>query len=252
MSIPLIFYHNVHKSIGEQSILRGVSLSVERGEIFYVLGKSGAGKSVMSRLLVGLLRPDCGSIQFEGDEVTVMSEEALYGLRRRCVLVFQQPMLFDDMTALENVCLPLRRVLGYGIRQAARQARARMDSLGISARESSALCAQLGVGIKKKLSIARALVMQPDCVILDEPTTGLIRADADLVDEAVRASVSDVQCAFFVISHDLVSMRQLATRVAFLDEGRIAHVGAPADLEQAPASIVKQFLAHAIPNSSSA
>ena len=237
----VIEFINVHKAFGAKKVLDGVSLTVRTGQICFVIGKSGAGKSVLVKHLMGLLRPDAGRIVFEGTDITDWTEAQFYALRRRCTLVFQHSTLFDSMSLLENVALPLRKHRGlshHASLDAARGFLARVQMEAMADR----FPADVGDGLRKRVAIARALTLEPAYMVFDEPTTGLDPVSAVNVDRLIRRLSDELNVTSIVVSHDLRSIFGVADRVVMLYEGLIRLDGTPADFRASDDPIVRQFV----------
>ena len=237
----MIEFRDLHKTFGSQHVLRGVSLQVERGEVLYIIGTSGVGKSVTIKHIVGLLRPDAGAILVDGQDVTRLSERAFYALRKRCQMVFQHSTLFDSLSVIENVMLPLSKHKKLR-RAAAREAA--LEKLTIVGMESFAerYPAELGDGLRKRVAIARSLTLDPEYVLFDEPTTGLDPVSARRVDQLILR-LKELGVTSIVVSHDLPSIFGVADRIAFIYQGRVYALGTPTELRASDDPIVRQFLA---------
>lgn len=236
-----IVFDNVYKSFGDLEVLRGVDLEVESGSVFYVIGQSGAGKSVLVKHLIGLIRPDRGRVLLDGVDVTELSEKELYPIRRRCAMVFQNATLFDSMTLLENVALPVRKhqsVSSDEARDIAREYLARVEMDEYADRYP----ADFGDGMRKKVAIARALTIEPEFVIFDEPTTGIDPLSASMVDDLIRTLSDEFGVTSIVISHDLRSIFGVADRIAMLYKGKLRLDGTPEEYRQTDDPIVRQFI----------
>jgi len=213
----------VHKRFSGRPVLSGVDLEIPGGGVTFVVGRSGAGKSVLSRCCVGLMRVDAGEVHVDGERIDAWPERRLNELRRRVPYVVQGSALLDWMSLADNVCLPLVRGLGLPPAQARERAEAALAKVGLSDLASRAP-QEVGPGARKRASIARALALEPKAVLYDEPTTGLDPAAARGVDEVIRALANQGTTAL-VVSHDLASIERIADRVAMLDEGVIAFHG---------------------------
>jgi len=169
----MIEFIDVCKAFGPKKVLAGVTVTVEPGEILFVIGKSGAGKSVLVKHLLGLIRPDSGTIRFEGQDITEWTEKDFYPLRRRCTMVFQHSTLFDSMTLLENVALPIRKHQGVSHEESLKLA---MEKLALVQMDRMAQRhpADIGDGLRKRVAIARALTLDPEYVVFDEPVNELV------------------------------------------------------------------------------
>lgn len=237
----IIEFRRVGKRFGDNIVLDGVDLTVREREICFIIGKSGAGKSVLVKHLVGLLRPDTGQIVYRGEDITHKSERDFYPHRHRCTYVFQHSTLFDSMTLQENVALPLRKHRGLTHRDSldaamAYLARVQMESL--AARRP----ADVGDGLRKRVAIARALTLDPEVIVFDEPTTGLDPISAVNVDRLIRTLSDEVGVTSLVVSHDLRSIFTVADRIVMLYQGRIRLDGTPAAYRATDDPIVRQFV----------
>lgn len=217
----------VHKRYSGRAVLAGVDLEVPAKGVTCIVGRSGAGKSVLSRCCVGLVRVDAGEVHVDGERIDGWPERQLNELRRRVPYVVQGSALLDSATLLANVALPLTR--GLRLESGAANARAR-QALGRVGLEDLAdrMPQEVGPGSRKRASIARALALSPECVLYDEPTTGLDPAAARTVDQAIRGA-ADAGATALVVSHDLASIERIADRVAVLDGGSIAFFGTCAE-----------------------
>lgn len=237
----MISFVDVKKSFGERAVLRGVSFDVQEGEVFFIIGGSGVGKSVLIKHLVGLIHPDSGEVWVDGVEVSRLTEEAMYAVRKKCAMVFQHSTLFDSMTCAENVALPLRKHKGLD----------RSDALGAAlsllARVHMSEFAdrypnELGDGLRKRVAIARALTMDPKYILFDEPTTSLDPVSARRVDALIRQLSDTLGVTSIVVSHDLVSIFTIADRIVMLYQGNIRLLGAKADFLGSSDAVVQQFI----------
>ncbi|MCA9544276.1 MAG: ATP-binding cassette domain-containing protein [Myxococcales bacterium] len=222
-------------------MLAGVTLTVEPGSVVFIIGKSGAGKSVLVKHLVGLIRPDGGEIRFEGQAISAFAERDFYPLRKRCAMVFQHSTLFDSMTLLDNVALPLRKHQRLGQAAAregamARLAQVRMDHL------AQRMPGDIGDGLRKRVAIARALTLDPEYVIFDEPTTGLDPVSARHVDALIRQLSDELGVSSLVVSHDLRSIFGVADRIVMLYQGKVRLDGTPGDFRASVDPVIRQFV----------
>ncbi len=239
----MIAFRGVTKSFGDHQVLRGVDIEVNTGEVMFVVGTSGVGKSVTIKHLVGLLRPDSGEILVDGKRVDDLPERAFYAVRKKVAMVFQHSTLFDSMTLLENVALPLRKHRGLSERAAEVEALRRLSEVHMQEFAHS-FPAELGDGMRKRAAIARALTLEPECVLFDEPTTGLDPVSARRIDKLIR-ELGDRGVTSVVVSHDLTSIFAVADRIAMIYLGVVHVVGTPAELRQSPDPVVRQFLSGA-------
>jgi phospholipid/cholesterol/gamma-HCH transport system ATP-binding protein len=237
----MIAYDHVSISLGGRTILKDVSVEIEAGEIFCIMGRSGVGKSVMIKQLVGLLKPDAGAIRFEGENVVDMSEKELMALRRQCGMVFQAATLFDSMSCLDNVALPLRKHFKLSNARARMQALSYLTELGV-AHLAERDPAALGPGLRKLIAIARTMTLTPKAILYDEPTTGLDPLAARKFDAMVTGKVAAAGITQVVVSHDVRSVVEIADRLIMLHEGRVRFLGTPADLARTDDPIVQGFI----------
>jgi phospholipid/cholesterol/gamma-HCH transport system ATP-binding protein len=231
------------KAFGDNQVLKGVDLAVERGTTYVVLGASGSGKTVLLKHVIGLLTPDRGSVMVDGVEITRLQGRELNEARRVFGMVFQGSALFDSMTVFENVAFPLREKR-RGIDRDELRARVveklRVVDLGEEILELWP--AQLSGGMKKRVSLARALVAEPKVVLYDEPTTGLDPITTDYVDTMIDQAKERLGVTSMVISHDIASAFKVADRLAVLYDGRIAAQGSPAEVKASGDPYVRKFL----------
>lgn len=237
----MIDFIDIYKSFGSNHVLRGVSLTVNTGEVMFIVGASGAGKSVLVKHLVGLLRPDKGQILLDGQDVTALSEEEYYPVRKRCAMVFQNSTLFDSMTLLDNVALPIRKHFKVSMKVARERALEKLELVGM-ADSASRYAADYGDGMRKKVAIARALTLDPEFVIFDEPTTGIDPISAAIVDDLIIDLSTRLGVTCIVISHDLRSIFRVADRVAMLYKGQFRLDGPPEAYRNTDDPIVHQFI----------
>jgi phospholipid/cholesterol/gamma-HCH transport system ATP-binding protein len=237
----MIEFKGVEKAFGGKPILRGIDLSVGEGEVMFIVGTSGVGKSVTVKHLVGLLRPDGGEIWLDGERVDHLPEAAFYAVRKKCAMVFQHSTLFDSMTLLENVALPLRKHKRLSEREAEAQAWRRLEQVHM-AEFARAYPAELGDGTRKRAAIARALTLEPECVLFDEPTTGLDPVSARRIDKLIRELSDTFGVTSIVVSHDLTSIFSIADRIAMIYRGVVHMVGTPAELRASTDPVVQQFI----------
>ena len=237
----MIKYENVSITLGGRQVLKDVSVTIKQGEIFCIVGRSGVGKSVMIKQLVGLLKPDTGAIRFEGHDVMAMNEKQLTALRRRCGMVFQQATLFDSMNCVDNVALPLRKHLKLPLHRARIRALGYLTKLGVehlAYRDPSAL----GPGLRKLIAIARTMTLEPRAILYDEPTTGLDPLAARKFDALVKGPQADEGITQVVVSHDVRSVFDIADRLIMLHEGRVRFLGTVQELEQTADPVLRGFI----------
>jgi phospholipid/cholesterol/gamma-HCH transport system ATP-binding protein len=237
----MIDFRGVKKSFEGRPVLRGLDLHVDKGECLYIIGTSGVGKSVTIKHVIGLLRPDEGEIWLDGRRIDQLRERDFYAIRKRCGMVFQSSTLFDSLTVLENVALPLRK---HGhLREAAAEKLA-LQFLEMVHMEDfvQRYPAELGDGARKRAAIARTLTLQPNVVLFDEPTTGLDPVSARRIDGLIDELGRKHGVTRVVVSHDLTSTFDVADRIAFLYQGVVHALGPPDEIRHSPDPIVQQFI----------
>lgn len=237
----MIEFRNVKKRFGAKVILDGVSLTAGSGEILFVIGTSGAGKSVLIQQLVGLLEPDEGEIWLDGARIDRLSEREFYEVRKKCALVFQHATLFDSMTCEENVALPIMKHQKLRKRDALVLAREFLGRVHME-KHAGAYPSSLGDGMRKRVAVARALTLGPKYVLFDEPTTSLDPVTARQVDSLILELARSEGVTCVVVSHDLRSIFSIADRVAMLYKGKVRALGTPDELRATSDPVVEQFL----------
>jgi phospholipid/cholesterol/gamma-HCH transport system ATP-binding protein len=235
-----IEFRGVKKAFGGKAVLKGVDLAVKPGECMFIIGTSGVGKSVTIKHLVGLVRPDAGEILLDGKRIDDLDEKHLYPVRKRCGMVFQSSTLFDSMTILENVALPLRKHRGLREREAEKQAMVYLGRVHMEA-FANRYPAELGDGTRKRAAIARTLTLEPEVVLFDEPTTGLDPISARRIDNLIR-ELTAAGVTSLVVSHDLTSIFSVADRIAFIYQGVVHTCGTRDELRSSDDPIVRQFI----------
>ena len=239
---PLLSVRGLVKRYGSRTVLDGVSFDVARAECFVILGRSGSGKSVTLRHLVGLERPDAGEIWFDGQELSSLGERDLYPLRKRVAMLFQSGALFDSMTVFENVAFPLREHSGLGEAEIAARVRDKLAKVRLPGIEDR-LPADLSGGMRKRVALARAIALDPEAVLFDEPTTGLDPMTSATIAELIDAIGRRLGVTAVVVTHDLALARTVADRVAFLDGGRFRFLGSYAEATDCADPLVRRFFA---------
>jgi phospholipid/cholesterol/gamma-HCH transport system ATP-binding protein len=236
-----IEFRGIFKSFGDKHVLRGVDLVVEPGQILFIIGQSGAGKSVLVKHLIGLIRPDMGRVFLDGRDITDLSEREYHPIRKRCAMVFQNATLFDSLSLIENVALPIRKHTGVTREEATQSARSRLAQVGME-EHADRFPSDFGDGMRKKVAIARALTLDPEYVIFDEPTTGIDPISAAMVDKLIRHLSDAHGVTSIVISHDLRSIFGIADRIAMLYQGKLILDGTREDYRSSDNPIVMQFI----------
>jgi len=237
----MISFRHIKKSFGPKAVLKDVSFDVETGEVFFIIGASGVGKSVLIKHLVGLLYPDAGEIWLDGEEISQKDEEGMGPVRKKCAMVFQHSTLFDSMSCAENVALPLRKHKGMSMKRALDEARQRLSQVHM-ADFADRFPSELGDGMRKRVAIARALTLDPQYVLFDEPTTSLDPVSARRVDSLIRELSDNLGVTSIVVSHDLVSIFSIADRIVMLYQGEVRMLGTPDEFRRSPDGIIQQFI----------
>lgn len=237
----MIEFKNIKKSFGPKTVLNGVSFDVHDGEVFFIVGASGVGKSVLIKHIVGLLSPDDGEIWLDGEEISKYNEEQMGPVRKKCAMVFQHSTLFDSMTCAENVALPLRKHKNLSAKDALAEARKRLEVVRMQEFEGR-YPPELGDGMRKRVAIARALTVDPQYVLFDEPTTSLDPVSARRVDKLIRELSDNLGVTSIVVSHDLPSIFTIADRIVMLYKGTVRMVGSKEDFRNTPDPIIQQFI----------
>ena len=239
---PLVELRDVRKSYDQNEVLRGVSLALEKRTTLAVMGGSGAGKTVLLRIVDGLVRPDSGEVSLFGTRIDRLSEEAMLPLRKRSGFVFQSAALFDSLSAFENVAYPLREHTNLSLGEITDRVHRFLSLVGLPGVDDL-LPAELSGGMKKRVGIARALVTEPEVVFFDEPTAGLDPTNARLVAELIAELRKGVCDTAIVVTHDIEFAEMVSDQMAILHQGRFADVGSPAELHRSTNPDVRRFFA---------
>jgi phospholipid/cholesterol/gamma-HCH transport system ATP-binding protein len=237
----MIEVRNLHKSFGRQQVLRGVNLQVARGEILVVIGRSGGGKSVLLKHLMGLLQPDAGHILIDGVEVTQLRGRALDQLRERFGVVFQGGALFDSLTVLDNVAFPLREKTRLPEEAIRERTLTLLKQVGLT-EMGHKYPAEVSGGMKKRVALARALTMEPEIVLFDEPTTGLDPIMVNAIHRLILDLHRRVGFTAILVSHEIPEIFGVADRVAMLHEGVVVEAGTPEAIQASTSPVVRQFI----------
>jgi phospholipid/cholesterol/gamma-HCH transport system ATP-binding protein len=238
--IPKLSFRGIAKRFGDKQVLRTIDLDVATGECLFIIGTSGVGKSVTIKHIIGLIRPDAGEIHLDGQRIDHLAEPDFYPIRKRCGMVFQNSTLFDSMTILENVALPLRLHRKLSERAAEKLAMERLAEVHMTA-FAGRYPAELGDGTRKRAAIARTLTLEPEVVLFDEPTTGLDPVSARRIDGLI-AELRGRGVTSLVVSHDLTSIFGIADRIAFLYQGVVYRLGTRDEFRGSPDPVVQQFI----------
>jgi phospholipid/cholesterol/gamma-HCH transport system ATP-binding protein len=240
--VPVVAVENAYKSFADHKVLNGVSLRVNQGETLAVLGRSGTGKSVLLRLIIGLETPDSGSVRINGQNIAGLALDRLGAIRKKMGFLFQHAALYDSLTIQENVAFPLE----HHRRDVSRSERAdRVKQLlaEVGMEENlDKMPSDISGGMQKRVGLARALALEPEILLLDEPTAGLDPISSGEINELILKLQRERQMASIVVTHDLHSARRIADRLALLNEGDVVIEGSFEDLQHSDNGFVKEFL----------
>jgi len=237
----VIELRDVHKYFGTNHVLRGVNLTVPRGKTLVVIGRSGCGKSVLLRVMIGLLRPDSGTVLFDGEDITTMSERQMNRIRLRTGMLFQNAALFDSLTVAENVGFGLKQNTSKSDAEIARIVAGKLavvDLAGVESKYSS----ELSGGMRKRVGLARAIAMDPALILYDEPTTGLDPIMGDVINTLIVKLKRTMQTTAVAVTHDMTSAYKIADRIVMLHDGIIVAEGAPDEVRDTADPLLGQFI----------
>jgi len=238
----MIEIKSLHKSFGNNKVLQGVNLEIDTGETMVIIGRSGCGKSVLIKHIVGLLYPDEGYVKVEGHRVDEMNMKELYQLRSKFGFLFQASALFDSMTVEENIALPLvESGKHYSRFELDKKVADKLELVGMRGVQKLKP-AELSGGMKKRVGLARALITDPDYIFYDEPTTGLDPIMSDSIDDLIKELTDKLNATSVVVTHDMYSVKNVANQVAMMHEGKIHFHGTPAELLSSNDKIIKEFI----------
>ncbi|MDQ6656485.1 MAG: ABC transporter ATP-binding protein [Verrucomicrobiota bacterium] len=237
----MIAVRGLTKSIGPQEILRGVDLEVGKGETLVIIGRSGGGKSVLLKHLVGLMLPDAGEIWIDGENIIGLNERKLAAIRRKVGILFQSGALFDSMTVEENIAFPLREAGERDAKAIREQVNEMLDVIGLEGQQEK-MPVNLSGGMKKRVGLARSIIRRPSCVLYDEPTAGLDPVVSDSINQLIRRLQKRYGVTSVVVTHDMKSAFHVADHIAYLHEGRIYFYGTSAELERSPDPLIRDFM----------
>jgi len=232
---------SLKKKIGQQEILRGVDLEVRTGETLVLIGRSGGGKTVLLKHMIGLMEPDAGEIWIHGENIIGMNERQLGAIREKVGILFQGAALFDSMTVEENILFPLREA-GERDPKMLRSRVAEMLEVTEMEGHEDKMPESLSGGMKKRVGLARAIIRRPSCVLYDEPTAGLDPVVADSINRLIRCLQQRFGITSIVVTHDMKSAFDVADRVAYLHQGRVYFHGTPGELRQSTDPLIQDFL----------
>jgi phospholipid/cholesterol/gamma-HCH transport system ATP-binding protein len=241
---PAIAVEGLHKSFGRQKVLDGVSLTVSRSETLAVLGRSGTGKSVLLRIIIGLQKPDSGSVHIQGKDITGLDLDQLGEVRKKMGFLFQHAALYDSLTVAQNVAFPLQHHKKE-MSKSDQDARVKelLTEVGMEG-DLEKMPSDLSGGMQKRVGLARALALEPDILLLDEPTAGLDPISSGEIDDLVLKLQEEHHMASIVVTHDLHSAKVIADRIALLNDGNVVIEGSFEELQKSDDEFVREFLKH--------
>ncbi|MCD6192266.1 MAG: ABC transporter ATP-binding protein [Candidatus Aminicenantes bacterium] len=232
---------DLHKSFRENHVLRGVNLEIAKGETRVICGQSGSGKSILIKTLIGLMKPDRGQIWVDGVEITSLSEEELFKIRRKFGLLFQNAALFDSLTVEENVRFGLERYTNLSPAEIQRRVKEALELVGLRGVEKL-MPHELSGGMKKRVGLARAIAYRPQIILYDEPSTGIDPIRADAINDLIITMKKEIGVTSIVITHDMVSAYKVADRISMLYQGKIIATGTSDEIRKTVNPIVRQFI----------
>jgi len=244
-SASVVAVENLHKSFGSQRVLNGISLTVSRGETLAVLGRSGTGKSVLLKLIIGLQQPDSGSVRIHGQDIAGLTLDQIGTIRKKMGFLFQHAALYDSLTVEQNVAFPLlHHKKNMSRSEQGDRVKELLAEVGMEGNLDK-MPSDISGGMQKRVGLARALALEPDILLLDEPTAGLDPISSAEIDDLVLKLQAEHHMASIVVTHDLHSAKTIADRLALLNEGSVVIEGNFEDLRKSDIQFVKEFLKHA-------
>ncbi len=239
--IPIIELEKVSKSFGLFKVLDELDLVLEKDKVNIIIGRSGGGKSVLIKHIIGLLKPDSGRVLIQGQDIAPLKERSLASVRRKFGMLFQEAALFDSFTVEENVAFPLREHTSKSIREIQETVEARLASVGLSGMGGK-MPSELSGGMRKRVGLARALVMDPQIVLFDEPTSGLDPVMSAAINDLILRTQREFGATCVVISHDIEATMKIADRIYMLYNGKIIAMGTPREIRDWDDPVVRQFI----------
>ncbi|MBU0549075.1 MAG: ABC transporter ATP-binding protein [Candidatus Omnitrophica bacterium] len=237
----MIQIDNIYKSFNGHQVLNGISLNIEKGKTTVIIGRSGCGKSVLLKHVMGILKPDGGKILFDGQDIGKFDEEMLHSLRLKMSMVFQSAALFDSLNVGDNVGFALIEHQRLQKDEIARRVRESLAMVGLSGIERL-MPSELSGGMKKRVALARAICIKPDIIIYDEPTTGVDPITADIINELIKELHDRLKVTSIAVTHDMKSAYKIADWIAMLYQGKIIAYGYPDDIRNTDNPVVHQFI----------
>lgn len=241
MSTPLLDLKDLHKRLQTQHVLKGVNLEIHEGENMVIIGRSGGGKSVLLRHIMGLLRPDKGHVFFRGHDLTLISEENLTTVRREMGMLFQNGALFDSLSVGENVAFSLREDGKLSETEIEKEVARALKIVDLPGQENK-MPSEISGGMKKRVALARAAISRPALMLYDEPTAGLDPIVSDSINKLILRLGEEYNMTAIIVTHDMVSAYEIADRIAMLHEGKIYCVETPEAIQKSEDPIVMRFV----------
>jgi phospholipid/cholesterol/gamma-HCH transport system ATP-binding protein len=238
---PHIEVRGVSKSFGKKSVLQDIDLTFGRGQITVIIGGSGTGKTTLMRMLIGLEKPTSGAILVDGEDIAPLGDTAMNRVRRKFGMVFQYAALLDSMTVLDNVAFPLREHTKLSEKEIKQQVTEKLSELGLE-NVGALFPSELSGGMRKRVGLARALMLGPQIIVYDEPTSGLDPFTTELVDEMILGARKQHGVTSVVISHDMASALRIADKIYMLAEGRLVASGTPEELASGKSDVALRFI----------
>jgi len=241
--VPKIRLKNLHKSFNHNHVLKGVDLEIQDGESVVIIGGSGTGKSVLLKCVVGLLRPDDGSlIEIEGQDLSRISSSDQKRLRSKISMLFQGSALFDSLPVWENICFGLLQNKNMKRQEGLKVALERLNAVGLKEQVAALYPAELSGGMQRRVALARAVASTPEILFCDEPTAGLDPIFCGIISELIRTHAKQLGCTTITITHDMTCARRVGDRIAMLYEGKLIWIGTPQELDNVKNPYVYQFV----------
>ncbi len=238
---PAVSFDHVSKSFKERAVLDDISLAIQAGEALCILGRSGTGKSVLLKLMIGLLKPDQGVVSIHNRKISELDEDGLSEVRRQMGFLFQSAALFDSFTLNDNILLPLQRFKAKPKAELDAHIQEVLDQVGLGA-DRYKMPAELSGGMRKRAGLARALALEPSILLVDEPSSGLDRVSASEIDELLLGIKNKEKTTMVIVTHDIRGARRVGDRLAVLDQGKLAAIGTAEELEGSDNKLVRALV----------
>ena len=236
---------DINKSFGKQIVLQNLNFAIESGKITVIIGRSGSGKSVLLKHIIGLVRPDRGAVWVDDIDITKLNDRDLNNIRKKFGMLFQEAALFDSMDVGENIAFPLREHSRMTDKQILETVADRLAAVGLSGVESK-MPSELSGGMRKRVGLARAIALLPQIVLFDEPTSGLDPVMSEAINQLIKDTQRNFNLTCIVISHDIESIFKIGDTIAMLYEGKIIESGTPNEIRASANPVLKQFLTGSI------